>query len=129
MGDFNQRTHRHAGAAGLLGIKAAARAPPAAAEPVAEAPPPQPAEPERPRHTLVGTVVGAPQNVAVIRDQTSKNLVRLHLGEAVSGWFLRSVDSRTTTNSQTVTMALPAPNSTPASLPAVSEAPGTSREF
>jgi general secretion pathway protein N len=111
-------------------------APPAAAEPVAEAPPPPPAEPERPLLALVGTVVGEPQNVAVnvavILDQTSKNLVRLHVGEAVSGWFLRSVASRTTTiekDSRTVTMALPAPNSTPASLPVVSEAPGISREF
>jgi hypothetical protein len=72
------------------------------------------------------------QVTGVILDQTSKNLVRLHVGEAVSGWFLRSVASRTTTiekDSRTVTMALPAPNSTPASLPVVSEAPGISREF
>jgi general secretion pathway protein N len=99
-------------------------APPAAAEPVAEAPPPPPAEPERPRLTLVGTVTGEPQNVAVVQDQTTKSLVRLHVGEAVSGWFLRSIDARRVTvekNSQTITVALPAPGSAPVGPPAMSE--------
>jgi hypothetical protein len=69
-----------------------------------------PAEPERPRLALIGTVIGKPQNVALVLDQTTKTVVRLHLGEAASGWFLRSVDSRKVTvekNSQTVTLALP----------------------
>ena len=47
-------------------------------------------------------------------DRTTKTLVRLHVGETVSGWILRSVESRTMTvekNSQTVTVALPAPGS------------------
>jgi hypothetical protein len=99
-------------------------APPAAAEPVAEAPPPPPAEPERPLFTLVGTVTGEPQNVAVVQDQTTKSLVRLHVGEAVSGWFLRSIDARRVTvekNSQTVTVALPAPSSAPVGPLAMSE--------
>ncbi|MGH6836258.1 MAG: hypothetical protein ACREC9_12065 [Methylocella sp.] len=95
-------------------IFSASRRPPAsplAPTPVAEPPPPQPAEPEQPPFTLVGTAIGKPQNVALILDQTKKNLVRLHVGEAASGWYLRSVDVGTMTlekNSQTVTLDLPA---------------------
>ena len=97
--------------------------PPVVAERVAAAPPPpKPAEPEQPLLTLVGTAIGKPKNVAVVLDRTTKTLVRLHVGEAVSGWILRSVESRTMTvekNSQTVTVALPAPGSVPANpLPA-----------
>jgi general secretion pathway protein N len=91
-------------------------APPVAPEPPAE-PPPPPAERERPLLTLLGTVTGELQKVAVVQDQTTKSLVRLHVGEPVSGWFLRSVDARGVTvekNNQTVTVALPARGSPPA---------------
>jgi len=90
-------------------------APPAPAEPPAEIPPP-PAKPERPLLTLVGTVTGESQNVVVVQDQTTKSLVRLRVGEAVSGWCLRSIDARRVTvekHSQIVTVALPAPGSPP----------------
>jgi hypothetical protein len=73
----------------------ASRRPPASPlgpVPVADAPPPKPAEPEKPPFTLVGTAIGKPQNVALIIEQTTKNLVRLRVGEAASGWYLRSVD-------------------------------------
>ncbi len=107
--------------------------PPIVAERVAAAPPPpKPPEPEQPRLTLVGTVIGKPINLAVILDRTTKTLVRIHVGEEVSGWILRSVDSRTMTvekNSQTVTLALPEPGSVPANPVAVSEASGIAREF
>src|ERR1700720_131239 len=107
--------------------------PPVVAQRVAAPPPPpKPAEPEQPLLTLVGTAIGAPKNVAVVLDRTTKTLVRLHVGEAVSGWILRSVDSRTMTvekNSQTVTVALPAPGSVPAHPLPVSEASGVTREF
>jgi general secretion pathway protein N len=95
-------------------VFSASRRPPASPlgpVPVAEAPPPKPAEPEQPPFTLVGTAIGKPQNVALIIEQTTKNLVRLHFGEAASGWYLRSVDLRAMTlekNSQTVTLNLPA---------------------
>src|SRR3984893_12154621 len=48
-------------------------------------PPPKPAGPEQPLLTLVGTAIGAPINVAVVLDRTTKTLVRLRVGEAVSG--------------------------------------------
>jgi hypothetical protein len=107
--------------------------PPVVAERVTAAPPPpKPAEPEQPLLTLVGTAIGQPKNVAVVLDRTTKTLVRLHVGEAASGWILRSIDSRTMTvekNSQTVTVALPAPGSVPAHPLPVSEASGAAREF
>jgi general secretion pathway protein N len=107
--------------------------PPVVAQRVAvPPPPPKPAEPEQPLLTLVGTAIGKPINVAVVLDRATKTLVRVHLGEAVSGWVLRSVDSRMMTvekNSQTVTVALPAPGSVPANPLPVSEASGIGRQF
>jgi len=106
---------------------------PVVAERVAVAPPPpKPAEPEQPLLTLVGTAIGEPKSVAVVLDRTTKTLVRLHVGEAVSGWILRSVDSRKMTvekNSQTVTVALPAPGSVPANPLPIAQASGVAREF
>jgi hypothetical protein len=107
--------------------------PPVVAQRVAAAPPPsKPAEPEHPLLTLVGTAIGKPKNVAVVLDRTTKTIVRLHVGETVSGWILRAVDSRTMTvekNSQTVTLALPAPGAAPLNPLPVSEASGAAREF
>lgn len=107
--------------------------PPVVAQRVAEPPPPpKPAEPEQPLLTLVGTAIGNPKNVAVVLDRTTKTLVRLHVGEAVSGWMLRAVDSRTMTvekNSQTVTLALPVPGSVPANPLPVPVASGIARQF
>ena len=115
-------------------IFSASRRPPmpaVVAERVVEAPPPpMPAEPEQPLLTLVGTAISKPKNVAVVLDRTTKTIVRLHVGEAVAGWVLRAVDPLTMTvekNSQSVTLALPAPGSA-APLP-VSEASGAAREF
>jgi general secretion pathway protein N len=107
--------------------------PPVVAQRVTAAPPPpKPAEPEKPLLTLVGTASGKNQKVAVVLDGTTKTLVRLHVGEAASGWILRSVDSRTVTcekNSQTVTVALPAPGSVPANSLPFAEALRAARQF
>ncbi|MCI0468188.1 MAG: hypothetical protein L0Y57_14520 [Beijerinckiaceae bacterium] len=106
--------------------------PPAAPEPEAPPPsPPPPAGPGRPLLTLVGTVTGEPQNVAVVRDQTAKGFIRLHIGEAVSGWILRSIDARSVTvenNGETVTMALPAARPPLAGPAAISETLQAGRE-
>jgi general secretion pathway protein N len=98
--------------------------------PVAAAPPP--AQPERPPLTLVGTAIGKPQNVALILNQTTKGFIRLHVGEAALGWYLRSVDSRTITlekNNQLVTLPLPTPGATPGSPQPFALAGRISREF
>jgi general secretion pathway protein N len=107
-------------------------APPAPPMPVAEAPLPPPAAPEQPPLTLVGTAIGKPQNVALILNQTTRTLVRLHVGEEAAGWCLRSVDSRTMIiekNSQLVTLSLPVPGALPANPQPVAIAGRISREF
>jgi len=86
-------------------------APPAEPTPAVEAPPPPPAEPEQPLFTLVGTATGETANVAVVMDQSTRNLVRVKVGETVSGWQLRSIDQRAMTvekNERRVTLTLPA---------------------
>jgi hypothetical protein len=112
LGNSHERPFRHARSADLFGLPATA-----GDMPVAEAPPP-PAAPEQPPLTLVGTAIGKPQNVALILNQTTGTLVRLHVGEEAAGWYLRSVDARTMTlkkDSQQVTLSLPVPS---AALPA-----------
>jgi hypothetical protein len=68
-------------------IFSACRRPPAPPIPVAETPSPPSVEPQHAvgTVTIVGTAVGKPQNVALILDQTSKKVVRLHVGETASG--------------------------------------------
>ncbi|HTV33383.1 MAG TPA: hypothetical protein VME69_09845 [Methylocella sp.] len=78
-------------------------------------PPPPPAEPEKPPFTLVGTAVSQPRQVALVLDQASKALLRLHVGESAKGWVLRSVELRDMTmekDSQSVTLAMPEPGAT-----------------
>ncbi len=99
--------------------------PPPEPMPVAEAPPPPPAEPEQPLFTLVGTATGETDNVAVVMDQNTRNLVRVKVGETVSGWQLRSIDQRAMTvekNDRRVTLTLPA---APASAAPGSAAPNS----
>lgn len=98
--------------------------------------PPPPPEPEKPQLTLVGTVTGEPQSVAVVRDEATSSLVHLHVGEEIAGWSLRSVDSRAMTvekDSQTVTLTLPAPGTAtelaPPGLAAVQQAFRVKRQF
>jgi hypothetical protein len=89
----------------------ASRRPSPPPRPVVETPPSPSAEPEHPPFTLVGTAIGKTQNVAVILDPTTKNLVRLHSGEAASLWNLRSVDLRSMTvakHNQAVALSLSA---------------------
>jgi hypothetical protein len=99
------------------------RRPPAVAvaEPMRSVePPPEPeaAEPEAPGLTLIGTVVGGQGTIAVFLNSVARDVVRLHLGEADSGWTLRSVAPKTTTlekDSRQVTLSLPAPDAQSAS--------------
>jgi len=76
-----------------------------------------PAELERPPLTLQGTAIGKPRDIAVVFDEAAKGSVKLHIGEATEGWYLRSVDLRTVTlekDSRIVVLSLPAPSSPPA---------------
>lgn len=76
------------------------RRPPAQA--IAAPPPPKPRAappvvPEQLQLTLVGTVVGGNDHIGVFLDNTTRNIVRLEVGQGVAGWTLRDVQSRTAT--------------------------------
>jgi hypothetical protein len=73
-------------------------------------PPPKPAEPEKPRLSLVGTIAGGSEGIGVFIDSTSRSVLRLKMGEAHDGWVLREVRRREATlekGRQTVALSLP----------------------
>ena len=47
--------------------------------------------------TLQGTAIGKPRDIALVFDEATKGSVRLHVGEAAEGWYLRSIDPRKVT--------------------------------
>jgi hypothetical protein len=84
--------------------------PPPAAAPVRV--PPKTAGPQSPELSLVGTVIGEKESIAVFVEDTTKNPVRLRTGEAHKGWTLRSVQGREATlekDRETVNLSLPQP--------------------
>src|ERR1700675_2192770 len=105
-----------------------APAPVVASVPVAapQPPPPPPALPQHPNLTLVGTVAGENEGVAVFIDTTTRDTVRLRTGEGHSGWILQSIERRTATlqrGDQTETLAMPKPMDTPATAPVITALP------
>jgi hypothetical protein len=103
-------------------------APVVASVPVAAPrPPPTPlALPQHPNLTLVGTVAGENEGVAVFIDTTTRDTVRLRTGEGHIGWILQSVERRAATlqkGDQTETLALPKPMETQATPPVVTALP------
>ena len=94
------------------------------AAPRALAPPP--AVPQHSNLTLVGTVAGENEGVAVFIDTTTRDTVRLRTGEGHSGWILQSIERRTATlqrGEQTETLAMPKPTDTQAPAPVVTALP------
>jgi hypothetical protein len=103
-------------------------APVVASVPVAAPRPPPlpPALPQPPNLTLVGTVAGENEGVAVFIDTTTRDTVRLRTGEGHSGWVLQSVDGRAATlqkGGQTETLELPKPGSLQGPAPVISALP------
>jgi hypothetical protein len=89
-------------------------------------PPPPPAVPQHPNLTLVGTVAGENEGVAVFIDTTTRDTVRLRTGEGHNGWILQSIERRAATlqkGAQSETLALPKPTYAPAPAPVVSRLP------
>jgi general secretion pathway protein N len=73
-------------------------------------------EPERPPLTLVGTIVGGNEAIAVFLDKTNRDVVRLHTSESHEGWVLRSIQGREVTlekNSNSTVLALAPPGALP----------------
>jgi general secretion pathway protein N len=99
------------------------RRPPAVvvAAPVHAFEPPVPAEPSEPDSlalTLIGTAVGSEETVAILLDSASRHVIELRIGEAESGWTLRSVTPKTTTfekDDREVTLSMPKPGAPSAS--------------
>ena len=93
--------------------------PPPAATPiykVAVAPKAVKTEPERPPLTLVGTIVGGNESIAVFLDKSTRNVVRLHPSESHEGWVLRSIQGREATlekDSASAVLALAPPGGLP----------------
>jgi len=74
--------------------------------------PPKPAGPQSPELSLVGTVIGEKESIAVFVEDITKNPVRLRTGEAHKGWTLRSVQGREATlekDRESVNLSLPQP--------------------
>jgi hypothetical protein len=95
------------------------------AAPRAPSAPPS-AVPQHPNLTLVGTVAGENEGVAVFIDTATRDTVRLRTGEGHSGWILQSVERRSATlqkGDQTEKLALPRPNEQEKSAPVVSTLP------
>jgi hypothetical protein len=65
--------------------------PPVIASPL---PPPRAIEPQRPALALLGTIIGERNKIAVFLDETTKDTVRLRVGQDHAGWTLRSVHGR-----------------------------------
>ncbi len=89
-------------------------------------PPPPPPVPQHPNLTLVGTVAGSSESIAVFLDSATHAAVRLRTGEGHNGWVLESVGGRTATlrkNETSETLELPRPVMRAGSAPAVSGLP------
>jgi hypothetical protein len=54
-------------------------------------------EPNRPLLTLMGTVAEDSEGIAVFRDEASKDILRLRIGQTHSGWTLSTVTPREVT--------------------------------
>jgi hypothetical protein len=89
-------------------------------------PPPKPAEPEKPRLSLVGTIAGGAEGIGVFLDSTTRAVLRLKMGETHEGWVLRAVRRREATlqkGSQVAVLTLPPPEMTKPGLARAGVAP------
>jgi general secretion pathway protein N len=80
--------------------------------PVSKAPLPQPARVERPKLSLVGTIISDDRSFGIFVDQSTNAALRLRIGEDYQGWKLRSVQGRKATlerDQQTAVLSLPQP--------------------
>jgi general secretion pathway protein N len=92
-------------------------APAVAAAPFKLAAAAKPAEPDRPKLALVGTISGDGEGIGIFLDPSNNKIVRLKTGDAHNGWILRRVERRETLlekNDQTAVLALPVPGAPPA---------------
>jgi hypothetical protein len=106
------------------------RRPPAPTPPapvVMASPPPPPAAPEEIPLKLVGTIVGGANSIAICFNPSTRDVIRLKVGESFQGWFLRGVHGREAAFEKATlhaTLALPSPEDQEASaMPMVASQP------
>jgi hypothetical protein len=100
--------------------------PPAYVAPVAVRQPVKPPEPQRPSVSLLGTIIGAEDQIGIFLVTGTQNVIRLRVGEDHQGWVLRLIKAREVTlakNGQdSVVLQLAAPGDAP--LPGLPGVPG-----
>jgi hypothetical protein len=72
----------------------------------------KPVAPEKPPFTLIGTIIGDKDRIAIFFDAASKTSTGVREGESASGWTLRSLDSHSAIvegSGRSVTLDLPEP--------------------
>ena len=75
-----------------------------------------PAPPERPALKLIGTILSPATSVVLLRDSATQAVTRLRVGEATSGWRVKTVSLRSVTvekGEQSAILGLPQPRDTP----------------
>ena len=101
-----------------------------AVEPVAVTDAPKVAVPEPASMQLVGAVVGDTDAIAIVLDQTTKEVVRMRIGDDRRGWTLRSLQKREATirkDDRTEVLALQRPDDVVAPSAASAAVPSTMR--
>jgi general secretion pathway protein N len=95
------------------------RRPPSTPVAHAEPPPavaPKPAEPELPKLTLIGVVLGEKDGIGIFLDSTTKEVIRLRKNEGHGGWILRTLQGREATlekAASTAVLVIPPPGGEP----------------
>jgi len=113
----------------------ASRRPPAPAiqiiaQPAQVPAPAAPAPPERPALKLIGTILSPATRVALLRDPATQAVTRLRVGEATSGWRVKTVSSRSVVvekGEQSAILGLPEPRDTPGEQPSPNSPPPAAR--
>jgi general secretion pathway protein N len=75
-----------------------------------------PAPPEPPDLKLIGTILSPATSVVLLRDPATQAVMRLRVGEATSGWRVKTISLRSVTlekGEQSTTLGLPQPRDTP----------------
>ncbi len=75
-----------------------------------------PAPPERPALKLIGTILSPATSVVLLRDSATQAVTRLRVGEATSGWRVKTISLRSVTvekGEQSAILGLPQPRDTP----------------
>ena len=100
------------------------------AQPVQDPAPAPPAPPERPALKLIGTILSPATSVALLRDPATQAVTRLRVGEATSGWRVKTVSLRSVVvekGEQSAILGLPEPRDAPGEQPWPNSPPPAAR--